>query len=61
MTLVHASMHDNSDIFLLTADLGFGLLDDIKQDFPDRYYNVGAAEQLLIGAGIGLEIGRAHV
>lgn len=54
MTLVHASMHDNSDIFLLTADLGFGLLDDIKQDFPDRYYNVGAAEQLLIGAGIGL-------
>ena len=54
MTLVHASMHDNPDIFLLTADLGFGLLDEIKQDFPNRYYNVGAAEQLLIGAGIGL-------
>jgi transketolase len=54
MTLLHASMHENTDIFVLTADLGFGLLDSIKQDFPDRYYNVGAAEQLLIGAGIGL-------
>ena len=54
MTLVHASMQDNPDIFFLTADLGFGLLDSIKQDYSDRYFNVGAAEQLLIGAGIGL-------
>ena len=54
MNLLHASMHDNNRIFVLTADLGFGLLDEIKQDFSDRYYNVGAAEQLLIGAGVGL-------
>jgi transketolase len=54
INLLHASMHDNNDIFVLTADLGFGVLDDIKQDFSERYFNVGAAEQLLIGAAIGL-------
>jgi transketolase len=54
MNLLHASMQDNENIVVLTADLGFGLLDDIKNSFPNRFYNVGAAEQLLVGAGIGL-------
>jgi transketolase len=54
MNLLHASMQDSENIFVLTADLGFGLLDDIKNSFPNRFYNVGAAEQLLVGAGIGL-------
>lgn len=54
MNLLLASMGDNNDIITLTADLGFGLLDQVRATYPDRFYNVGAAEQLLIGAGIGL-------
>jgi len=54
MNLLLAEMIDNADIFVLTADLGFGVLDQIKNSFPERFYNVGAAEQLMIGAGIGL-------
>ena len=54
MNLLLASMVDNDDIITLTADLGFGLLDQIRNAFPERFHNVGAAEQLLIGAGIGL-------
>ena len=54
MDLLHASMEYNEDIFVLTADLGFGLLDQIRDTYTDRFYNVGAAEQLMIGAGIGL-------
>jgi transketolase len=54
MNLLLAEMIDNTDIFVLTADLGFGVLDQIKNSFPERFYNVGAAEQLMIGAGIGL-------
>jgi transketolase len=54
MELLHASMADNPNIFVLTADLGFGILDQIKDTYTDRFFNVGAAEQLLIGAGIGL-------
>ena len=54
MTLLLAEMVENQNIITLTADLGFGLLDQIQNSFPDRFYNVGAAEQLMIGVGIGL-------
>ena len=54
MELLFDSMADNANIVVLTADLGFGLLDNIQHTYSDRFYNVGAAEQLLIGAGIGL-------
>ena len=51
--LLFAEMSVNQNITVLTADLGFGVLDKIKESYPDRYFNVGAAEQLLIGAGVG--------
>lgn len=54
MNLLLAEMVNNLDIMVLTADLGFGLLDQIKNSFPERFFNVGAAEQLLIGAGVGM-------
>lgn len=47
-------MIKKENIYLITADLGFGILDRCKQDFPDRFFNAGAAEQLMIGIGIGL-------
>jgi len=54
MELLVAEMHNNQDIVTLTADLGFGILDQVRQTFPERFYNVGAAEQLLVGAAVGL-------
>jgi transketolase len=41
-------------IWLLTGDLGFGVLNKTRQAAPDRSYNVGAAEQLMLGAAVGL-------
>jgi transketolase len=52
--LLANSMAQDPSIRVITADLGFGVLDQIRSEFPDRFYNVGAAEQLLIGAGVGL-------
>ena len=54
IALLAEEMKTNSDIITVTADLGFGVLDPIKDGFPDRFHNVGAAEQLMIGIGIGL-------
>lgn len=54
MTLLLDAMVKNENIITLTADLGFGLLDQVRNAFPERFWNVGAAEQLLIGAGVGL-------
>tara|TARA_R100001129_G_scaffold4435_2_gene4037 strand:+ start:4187 stop:4627 length:441 start_codon:yes stop_codon:yes gene_type:complete len=49
-------MATQSNIVVLTADLGYGLWDRIKIDYPDRFIDVGASEQLLIGAAVGLSM-----
>ncbi|HET8688289.1 MAG TPA: hypothetical protein VFM18_16900 [Methanosarcina sp.] len=51
---LHTDMLKNDHIRVVTADLGYGVLDTIKQNLPDQFYNVGAAEQLMIGVGIGM-------
>lgn len=51
---LYDEMERNSNIIVLTGDVGYGVLDDIKRDFPKQYCNVGAAEQSLIDIGVGL-------
>src|SRR5579872_6006431 len=41
-------------IILLTADLGYNALEPFVQQFPNRYINVGVAEQNMIGIATGL-------
>lgn len=53
---LHDEMEKDDRIWLLTGDLGYGMLDKIRDDFPERFINVGASEQLLIGAGVGLAL-----
>ena len=53
---LHNEMRDNENIWCLTGDLGWGMLDKIRDDFPDRFVNVGASEQALVGAGVGLAL-----
>lgn len=52
--LLLEEMVNNDKVVVITADLGFGILDQIRNAFPERFYNVGAAEQLMLGAAIGL-------
>lgn len=52
--LLFDEMTNNKSVRLVTADLGFGILDKIKETHTNRFYNVGAAEQLMIGVGIGM-------
>lgn len=53
---LHNLMVKNDDIWVVTGDLGFGQFDAIKQHFPKRFINVGAAEQAMIGIGVGLAL-----
>ncbi len=41
-------------IWLLTGDLGYSVLEPFAQQFPQRYVNVGVAEQNLAGIAAGL-------
>ena len=43
-------------IWLLTADLGFSVLEPFMERFPDRFVNVGVAEQNMIGVAAGLAL-----
>jgi len=53
---LHKEMKKNKDIYVLTSDLGYGMWDKIRKDYADRFINVGAAEQALIGISIGLAL-----
>ncbi len=41
-------------IILLTADLGFMVLEEFAQAYPSRFFNVGVAEANMIGLATGL-------
>ena len=51
-------MWANPRVMLLTADVGYGMFDAIRDDFAGcgRFHNVGAAEQAMIGMGVGLAL-----
>ena len=52
--LLHQRMREDDNLFLLIADVGLGLVDPIQNEFPDRFLNVGIAEQNMIGIASGL-------
>lgn len=52
--LLYREMSVNDKIVVLTADLGYGMFDTLRRDYPDRFYNVGSAEQLMIGMAVGM-------
>jgi transketolase len=54
--LLHVEMEKNDRIWICVGDLGFKMWDEIRRDFPNRFVNVGAAEQLLLGVGVGLAL-----
>jgi transketolase len=47
-------MAEDKSLFFLTGDMGINLVEPIQQAFPDRFLNVGIAEQSLIGTAAGL-------
>ncbi len=51
--LVRLAEHDRR-IVLLTGDLGFSIVEPFEERFPDRFYNMGVAEQNMVGVATGL-------
>src|SRR3990172_2152618 len=54
-TLADLAARDDR-IFFLTGDLGFGVVETFAQRFPDRFLNVGVAEQNMTGVATGLAL-----
>ena len=47
---------ENERIFLLVGDVGYSLVEPFAQEFPDRFVNIGIAEQNMIGIASGLAL-----
>ena len=53
---LYKAMKKNENIWLLTGDLGFGILENIRDKFPKRFINCGASEQAMMGIACGLAL-----
>ena len=47
---------NDKDIVLLTGDLGFGVFEEFEARFIGQYFNVGIAEQNMMGLATGLSL-----
>lgn len=52
-TLIELAEHDPR-VVLLTGDLGFMVFEPFIERFPDRFFNLGVAEQNMVGVATGL-------
>lgn len=51
--LIEEARH-NEKIFLIVGDLGYHVIEPFAEEFPDRFLNVGIAEQNMAGVAAGL-------
>ncbi|MBI3793706.1 MAG: transketolase [Nitrospinae bacterium] len=59
-TITKAAEKEKS-IFVVTGDAGFGVLDEFQKKFPERYLNLGVAEQNMISFSAGLAMAGYNV
>lgn len=53
---IYKKMRKDDRIFFISADMGAPALDKLRQEFSDRFINVGIAEQNLINIATGLAL-----
>ena len=46
----------DSNLMLLTGDLGYGVFEEFEKKYPKQYLNVGVAEQNMMGVAVGLAL-----
>ncbi len=52
---------NDPNVWLITADLGFSVLEPFADRFPERFINVGVAEQNMMGIAAGLALSGKRV
>ncbi|MFH2021101.1 MAG: transketolase C-terminal domain-containing protein [archaeon] len=54
MMSVLMKIAEKEDLVILSGDLGFNLFEEFAEKYPDRFFNMGIAEQNMIGVAAGL-------
>lgn len=53
---LYKQMAKDERIWIIVGDLGYGMFDYIRRDFPQRFINTGASEQAMTGIAVGLAL-----
>lgn len=56
LNCVHELASKDSRVVYIGSDLGAGVLDEMKKEFPDRFFMEGVSEQYIIGMAAGLSM-----
>ena len=46
----------NEKIIIIVADIGYGVFDDFREKYPDRFINMGICEQSIISVASGMAL-----
>ena len=49
-------LEKDKNIFLIAVDVGYGVLEPIKEKYPENYINTGIGEQNAVGVATGLAL-----
>lgn len=49
------------NLYLFVGDLGFSVMEDFEKKFPNRFFNIGVAEQSMIGVAAGMAMAGKNV
>ena len=47
---------ENENIIIIVADIGYGVFDDFREKYPDRFINMGICEQSIISVASGMAL-----
>ena len=53
---IHDLAKTDKNIYFLTGDLGYSVIDNFQKEFPERCLNMGISEQNMMGAAAGLAL-----
>lgn len=53
---LYNQMRANERIWVISADMGYKMWDQIRAEFPGRFINTGAAEQAMLDIAVGLAL-----
>lgn len=56
MDTVMDSCKEREDVFLISGDAGLGVFDEFSRDYPDKFLNLGVAEQNMASFAAGLSL-----
>ena len=46
----------DAKLFLIVGDIGYGIFDDFRSKFPERFINMGICEQSMVGVAAGMAL-----